>query len=269
MGAVPSIHQIARHPGGEAHGRFALLPSPSASRGFCDRAPETVPQVAAVRVRSRASAPRHVEPVDVEVYDGRMALGRVRSTDDGYRAFDDAGADLGLFNTAKAATEAILAARRNRGGAMRDRAASIARALGGHRSGNGYLCRCPVPSHGKGRGDRNPSLSISDGDQRVLVHCFGGCDPLDVLDELRHRGFLFDNVSRPRLANSAGVPPILPRRVRLIRTVMTDALSAPALLDPTLPKAIHRFIERRLAASKSAPERTYLPTRELRWRSLR
>ena len=65
--------------------------------------------------RSKAQEPRRVEPVDVAVYDGRIALGRVRSTDDGYRAFDDAGADLGLFNTAKAATDVIIAARRNRG----------------------------------------------------------------------------------------------------------------------------------------------------------
>ena len=58
--------------------------------------------------RPRYPAP-HVEPVDVEVYDGRTALGRVRSTDHGCRAFTDEGTDLGLFNTAKAATEAIFA----------------------------------------------------------------------------------------------------------------------------------------------------------------
>lgn len=63
-----------------------------------------------MRPRPKAPAARHIEPID----DGRIALGRVRSTAAGYRAFDDAGADLGLFNTAKAATEAIYAARRNR-----------------------------------------------------------------------------------------------------------------------------------------------------------
>jgi hypothetical protein len=64
-----------------------------------------------------------------------------------------------------------------------------------------YLIPCPVPSHGKGRGDRNPSLRIGDGQTRLLVHCYGGCDRLDVLDELRRRGLLdeiradrFDNV---------------------------------------------------------------------------
>jgi hypothetical protein len=67
---------------------------------------------------------------------------------------------------------------------------SVARALGGRRNGRGYLCRCPVSNHGKGYGDRNPSLSIADGDDRLLVRCFAGCDARDILDELRRRGLL-------------------------------------------------------------------------------
>jgi len=55
---------------------------------------------------------------------------------------------------------------------------------------DGYLVCCPVPSHGKGRGDRNPSLRLADGDIRLLVHCYGGCDPCAVLDALRRRGLL-------------------------------------------------------------------------------
>ena len=69
-------------------------------------------------------------------------------------------------------------------------AARIALALNGKRNGNVYLCHCPVPSHGQGRGDRNPSLSIAEGDDRLLVRCFGGCDPRDVLNALRRRGLL-------------------------------------------------------------------------------
>jgi hypothetical protein len=68
-------------------------------------------------------------------------------------------------------------------------ASEIAKALGGHRNGQGYLCRCPVPAHGRGKGDRTPSLSIADGrDGKLLVRCFAGCGPLDVLAELRKRG---------------------------------------------------------------------------------
>lgn len=71
-------------------------------------------------------------------------------------------------------------------------AAAIARRLGGAvRHGRGWLARCPVPSHGQGRGDRRPSLSIADGEGgRLLVRCFAGCDPLAVLAELRHRGLI-------------------------------------------------------------------------------
>jgi hypothetical protein len=69
-------------------------------------------------------------------------------------------------------------------------AETIGRALGGKRYGDGFLCHCPVPSHGKRRGDRNPSLSVRDGDNALLVHCFASCDRLDVLEALRRRGLL-------------------------------------------------------------------------------
>jgi hypothetical protein len=64
-------------------------------------------------------------------------------------------------------------------------AAGIARRVKGRRTGNGYLIPCPVPSHGKGKGDRHPSLTIADGDRGLLVKCHAGCDSLDVLAELR------------------------------------------------------------------------------------
>ena len=69
-------------------------------------------------------------------------------------------------------------------------AADIAAALRGHRSGDGWLCRCPVPSHGQGRGDKNPSLFIRDGDRAPLFHCHGLCDRADVVNELQRRGLL-------------------------------------------------------------------------------
>ena len=79
------------------------------------------------------------------------------------------------------------------------RAADIARALRGRRCGDGgWLCRCPVGSHGKGDGDHHPSLSIRDGETALLVRCFAGCDPRDVLDELRRRGLIEgEDRSRP------------------------------------------------------------------------
>jgi hypothetical protein len=53
-----------------------------------------------------------------------------------------------------------------------------------------FLIPCPVPSHGRGRGDQSPSLRIADGQTRLLIHCYAGCDPRDVLDVLRRRGLL-------------------------------------------------------------------------------
>jgi putative DNA primase/helicase len=73
-------------------------------------------------------------------------------------------------------------------------ARDIALALGGKRAqrcGDGtFLTCCPVPTHGRGRRDRTPSLAIRDGDTRALVKCFGGCEPATVLAELRRRGLL-------------------------------------------------------------------------------
>jgi hypothetical protein len=71
-------------------------------------------------------------------------------------------------------------------------AAAIAHALRGKPTCGGYLIRCPVPSHGNGKGDRNPSLMIRDGDKpgRVLVHCYAGCEAVDVLAALRNRNVL-------------------------------------------------------------------------------
>jgi|TARA_R110000824_G_scaffold114246_1_gene264653 putative DNA primase/helicase len=65
-------------------------------------------------------------------------------------------------------------------------ARSIAEALGGKRSGEGWVCRCP--SHN----DRNPSLSIKDADNKngLIVNCFAGCNYLDVIDSLKARGLL-------------------------------------------------------------------------------
>src|SRR5262245_56640765 len=59
----------------------------------------------------------------------------------------------------------------------------IARALNGRRSGAEWVCCCPAHE------DRRPSLAVRDGDNdRVLLHCFAGCDPRDVIQELRACG---------------------------------------------------------------------------------
>ncbi len=65
---------------------------------------------------------------------------------------------------------------------MTDARAIIA-ALGGHWNGSYGMACCPCHE------DRNPSLSISDGqDGRLLVNCFAGCDPVDILQALNGQG---------------------------------------------------------------------------------
>jgi putative DNA primase/helicase len=54
-------------------------------------------------------------------------------------------------------------------------AETVAKALGGHKTGNGWIAPCPLHD------DRTPSLSISSGkDGKVLVHCHAGCNQRDV-----------------------------------------------------------------------------------------
>jgi hypothetical protein len=87
-------------------------------------------------------------------------------------------------------------------------AAAISRALKGSKTGDGYLCRCPVPTHGQGKGDRRPSLSVRAGDHGLLVHCHAGCDARDVLDSLRQRGLLDDRAPSHRVAPVRPCEPI-------------------------------------------------------------
>ena len=48
--------------------------------------------------------------------------------------------------------------------------------------GAGWLVGCPLPSHGQGRGDRNPSVSLTEGDDaQALVYCQAGCETEDVV----------------------------------------------------------------------------------------
>jgi len=68
----------------------------------------------------------------------------------------------------------------------------IAAALGRSRpAANGeWLASCPVVDHGQGNGDRNPSLSVTDSDGKLLLKCHGGCSQHDVWAAVRDLGLL-------------------------------------------------------------------------------
>ena len=59
---------------------------------------------------------------------------------------------------------------------------ALVRGLAARRVGTGWMARCPAHP------DRNPSLSIRQDSDRVLVHCHAGCSQVHVIDELRARG---------------------------------------------------------------------------------
>ena len=78
-------------------------------------------------------------------------------------------------------------------------AEQIAKTLGNAKKVNGnWVASCPVPGHGRGNGDKNPSLSISDGnDGKPLFHCHGGCDQQTVFNVVREMGLLPELEQRP------------------------------------------------------------------------
>jgi putative DNA primase/helicase len=69
-------------------------------------------------------------------------------------------------------------------------AQGIAVALGLlRRSGRWWRCVCPI--HGSRTG-RSLSLALRDGERGLIVKCFAGCGPRDILAELHCRGLLGD-----------------------------------------------------------------------------
>ena len=86
----------------------------------------------------------------------------------------------------------------------------IAKTLGNAKKVNGqWVASCPVPGHGRGNGDKNPSLSISEGpDGKPLFHCHGGCDQITVFSVMRERGLLPEMEPRPELLSRIQPPAV-------------------------------------------------------------
>src|SRR5271157_4064115 len=61
-------------------------------------------------------------------------------------------------------------------------AESIVRAQHGRRTGRGWMAFCPAHE------ERTPSLSITEREGKVLVHCHAGCSQAEVITALRARG---------------------------------------------------------------------------------
>jgi hypothetical protein len=90
-------------------------------------------------------------------------------------------------------------------------AEQIAKSLGNARRANGqWVASCPVPSHGKGNGDKNPSLSVHiDDEGKPLFHCHGGCSQESVFQTIRDMHLLPELEERPDpLANIKPMPKV-------------------------------------------------------------
>jgi len=70
--------------------------------------------------------------------------------------------------------------------------AEIARHLRGRSSGAGYIARCPAHD------DKNPSLSLSLVNGKLLVHCHAGCDQGVIIGALKAMGLWPRNEGMPR-----------------------------------------------------------------------
>ena len=87
---------------------------------------------------------------------------------------------------------------------------TIAKALGNAKQVNGqWVASCPVPGHGQGNGDKNPSLSITESEGKVLFHCHGGCDQREVFDAVRERNLLPTIAKREEISFTQHQQPVL------------------------------------------------------------
>ena len=79
-------------------------------------------------------------------------------------------------------------------------AGDLAKALGGRRMNGYFVARCPAHE------DKNPSLSITDRDGRVLVRCHAGCSQADVIAALKARELWIRSgeSTKPYLVGSSG-----------------------------------------------------------------
>jgi hypothetical protein len=133
----------------------------------------------------------------------------------------------------------------------------IVRVLGGRWTGRSGIARCPVHE------DRSPSLSVSERDGRVLVHCHAGCPQPDVIAALRARGLWperdripLSRADRTRLAREYEEA----RRIRQAAAYFANAatLISEWVLEELSPvdpeRAVHTAI---LTALRVSPETEY------------
>jgi hypothetical protein len=74
----------------------------------------------------------------------------------------------------------------------------LERATNVRKAGDGWLVSCPLPNHGKGNRDANPSVSLNEtADGTALIDCKAGCDTEAVVSGLglRMRNLFIDDAA--------------------------------------------------------------------------
>lgn len=111
---------------------------------------------------------------------------------------------------------------------------------GVQKSGNGWRARCPAC------GGKSRKVSVAEVEARVLVHCFGGCQAIEVLQAV---GLSWSDVMPPRHW------PESPDERRKVRRAMQQANWAAALeilsMEACVVQAAARQIERWRVLSKA------------------
>ena len=112
-------------------------------------------------------------------------------------------------------------------------AARIATALGGYKSGGGWMALCPAHN------DSTPSLSLRDAnDGRVLVFCHAGCDQKTVIAALAERHLWKTGASENRTGPKIGLRPRAPieldanDRNRTVGALRVWAKASPSIGTP-------------------------------------
>jgi len=122
----------------------------------------------------------------------------------------------------------------------------LSRFRGVQRNGGGWQALCPAHE------DRSPSLSIREGDGRVLIHCFAGCSTESVCEALQIRAsnlFSERGVARERKPEIAWrvEKQIAGLRSRLTpgdrERAVTVVLCDPANLDAGMARALALAVE--------------------------
>lgn len=84
--------------------------------------------------------------------------------------------------------------------------AKMAHGCGKSSKSNGvWSCSCPVSSHGKGRGDKRPSLSIAEDRGKLLVKCHAGCSFEEILKALMGMGLMPNSLNDQYKASNSTI----------------------------------------------------------------